>query len=82
MALGWAMTLPQGQKTMGEQHQGQVAMQSPPETALIVIQAQFAFGVLVEALYDPAHVQQAGLLFQVEFIETPDEVPPKGVEIG
>ena len=58
---------------MGEQHQGQVAVQPRPVAALVVVQAQFAFGVLVKPLHDPAHVQQTDLFLQTEFIEAPNQ---------
>ena len=59
---------------MGQLHKRKMTMQPLPLAAFIVVKTKFTFGVLVVAFHDPAHMQQTGLLFQREFVQTPNEV--------
>src|SRR6266567_6690524 len=43
---------------VGHHHQGQMPMQAIPTTALNVIEATFAFGILIELLDRPAQMRQ------------------------
>src|SRR5262252_2814628 len=46
------------QKTVGQHHQREMPMQPIPTSALVVVQATFALGVLIELLDGPAAVGQ------------------------
>ena len=50
--------LAERQVGMRQHHQGDMAVEPGPAAPLVCIEAQFALGILVEALDDPPHVGQ------------------------
>jgi len=69
-----AIALSQGKIAVGEHDQGNMPVKSCPQTALVVIQAKLAFGVLVEALNHPAEMGQLDEFFKRLTVQPPGEV--------
>lgn len=71
LADGFGNLAAQGQVTMGQHHQGHVAVQSSPEPAFVVVQPQLALGVLIEPFYGPPGVDQGHQVIKGEGVESP-----------
>ena len=70
----WSITLPQGEIRVSQHHQRHMTMKPRPQSPLIVIKPEFSFGVLIEALDDPADMGEIDQFRQRELTQPPGEV--------
>src|SRR5919106_6189884 len=73
LAFVSAMAPTPGQITMGQHHQRNMTVQSSPESTFIVVQSQFALGILVEPLDDPPAMGQGYQVPKRQRVEPPSE---------
>ena len=59
---------------MCEHDQSQVAVKTVPEAPLVIVESQFALGVLIEAFDHPAHMNHPHQRFQRRLVESPNEI--------
>ena len=52
------VALPESEVAVGEHDQGDVAMETGPESTFVVVQAEFSLRILIEALDNPAHMRK------------------------
>jgi len=68
------VALAKRQITMSQHYQGDVTVKTGPKTPLVVIKAQFSFGVLIKPLNDPADMRKFNQFFQAESVQVPRKI--------
>ena len=68
-----AMVAANAEEGMGHHDQSHMPVQPSPEPALIIVQPQFSFGILVEPLDDPPVVGQDHLVLEAPGVQAPGE---------